>query len=149
MRVTGIHNKRTIHILIYNGSTHNFLDETVAIKLGCSLMNTKPLLVSVANGGTSMTKAECKGFSWKLQNTSFTTDFMVLSLGFCDIVLGVQWLKTLGPIIWDFQTLSMEFTYEGRRHVLKGPTQSSIKVVKGKSLTKALKNNPQLSILQQ
>ena len=27
-----------------------------------------------------------------------------------DIVLGVQWLSTVSPILWDFQLRTMEFT---------------------------------------
>ncbi|GJU95853.1 glycoside hydrolase, catalytic domain-containing protein [Tanacetum coccineum] len=40
--------------------------------------------------------SECKGFSWKLRGETFTTDVMLLPLGGCDMVLGIQWLSTLG-----------------------------------------------------
>jgi len=37
MRVNGHKGKKTLHILIDSGSTHNFLDEHLARKLGCKL----------------------------------------------------------------------------------------------------------------
>jgi hypothetical protein len=44
----------------------------------------------------------------------------VLPLVGCDVVLGIQWLRLLGPILWDFVALIMEFTYVGNRCLLKG-----------------------------
>jgi hypothetical protein len=43
--------------------------------------------------------------------TAFT-----LNLGCFDLVLSVQWLRMLGPIIWDFDALAMSFWYNGRSH---------------------------------
>ena len=31
----------------------------------------------------------------------------------CDVVLGIQWLITLGPILWDFKELTMQFNWQG------------------------------------
>lgn len=147
MRVTGTYNKKPLHILIDSGSTQNFLDERVAKKLGCKMVLIKPSSVSVADGNVLVTKPECKHLKWVLQNTKFEGDFKVLSLGFCDMVLGVQWLQTLGPILWDFKTLSMEFTYKGRRHVLRGSMASSFKEVRGKQIAKTLQHSPELAML--
>lgn len=61
MTVTGVYNKRPVHILIDSGSTHNFLDETMAIKLGCKMANTRPMSVSIADGSQLMTRATCQG----------------------------------------------------------------------------------------
>lgn len=38
----------------------------------------------------------------------------------CDVVLGVKWLETLGPIIWDFSKLLIEFLYGQIRVWLQG-----------------------------
>lgn len=38
-----------------------------------------------------------------------TVDLYPLPLEGCDAVLGAQWLRTLGPIVWDFSKLHMKF----------------------------------------
>jgi hypothetical protein len=44
-----------------------------------------------------------------MQGLVFRTDLFILPLAGCDVVLGIQWLRTLGPILWDFTKLQMEF----------------------------------------
>lgn len=44
----------------------------------------------------------------------FHVDVFTLHLGGCDAVLGVQWLLKLGPILWDFEHLTMQFSYDTR-----------------------------------
>jgi hypothetical protein len=51
---------------------------------------------------------------------SFEVDLFVLPLRGADLVLGVQWLKTLGPIVTDYQHLTMSFTKSGQEITLKG-----------------------------
>jgi hypothetical protein len=44
-----------------------------------------------------------------MHNEEFSIDCYALALDSFDVVLAVQWLKTLGPITWDFEYLSMAF----------------------------------------
>ena len=30
------------------------------------------------------------------------SNMFAMPLGGCDVILGTQWLRTLGPILWDF-----------------------------------------------
>ncbi|KAK8918476.1 hypothetical protein KSP39_PZI021744 [Platanthera zijinensis] len=55
-----------------------------------------------------------------MQGVVFTSDMLILSLGGCDMVLGVQWLITLGPVNWDFYNLRLEFSSQGKQIVLRG-----------------------------
>ena len=90
MRVVGIvANRYKIHILVDTGSTHNFLDVAMAKRMGCKVLQTKPMTVSVAGGKKLMSMGVCKDFQWKMNGEVFTTDVMLLPLGSCEMVLGV------------------------------------------------------------
>lgn len=47
-------------------------------------------------------------------------DFFLLELVGCDVVLGVQWLQTLGTISWNFKRLTMQFNHHEQDVVLQG-----------------------------
>ncbi|GJR68291.1 retrotransposon-related protein [Tanacetum coccineum] len=105
MRVKGHVKKQALHLLADCGSTHNFLDLHDARRLRCNMSKTCLLQVSVANGQVMSSIYECKNFKWSIQGQEFETDVMILPLGGCEIVLGIQWLATLGTIQFDFKNL--------------------------------------------
>ncbi|GJT35697.1 putative mitochondrial protein [Tanacetum coccineum] len=76
MRVTVKVGKHELHILVDCGSTHNFLDDSVAKRIGCPLKDTCPLAVT-------------------LQGETFKADMMILPLGGCEMVLSIQWRMVL------------------------------------------------------
>ena len=55
------------------------------------------------------------------------------------MVLGIQWLKTLGPIVWDFSTLTMQFAVNGETITLKRLKGGTIHVASKKQLSKLTK----------
>ncbi|GKU86977.1 hypothetical protein SLEP1_g1440 [Rubroshorea leprosula] len=118
MRVTGYVNKKPIHILIDSGSTHNFLDVNVAKRVGCKLQAVEALKVDVVDGSSLECVHMCQDFTWWLQGKPFHTDTLILPLGSCDMVLGIQWLETLGDILWNFKTLRMEFAVNGQNLIV-------------------------------
>ena len=149
MRVTVHVRRRPLHILIDSGSTHNFLDTKIAKKLGCRIEETCPMRVDVANGSSLGCTAMCKGLSWTLQGTIFTADVLLLPLGNCDMVLGVQWLETLGEIKWDFKQLRMEFEVNGKKHILRGGNSGvELKNIEVKQLNKILLHSSECSLVQ-
>jgi len=76
--------------------------------------------VAIANGQQLICSNICKGPSCSLLGQQFATNVLLVPLGSCEMVRGVQWLSTLGPILWDFEELKMEFIYKGKRVVLRG-----------------------------
>ena len=148
MRVIGKYGKRKLYIPVDPGSTHKFLDIKVAHELGCKLDASNPMSVAAANGNNMITKYKCNNFTWSVQGYSFTTEIRTLPLDCCELVLGVQWLSTLGPILWDFLNLIMEFNLNGLKHVLRGVTKSGCKLIKGASLNNLMLQQPQIALLQ-
>ncbi|GKC21779.1 retrovirus-related pol polyprotein from transposon 17.6 [Tanacetum coccineum] len=107
MRLKGHVLKKILHILMDSGSTHNFLDFDMV-----------------------------KAFQWKIQGVLFEADVMLLPLGGCEMVLGVQGLATLGTIQWNFKDLIMQFYHERQKFLLRGTHQSELAWLTGKQMSK-------------
>uniref|UniRef100_A0A803N6W0 Chromo domain-containing protein n=1 Tax=Chenopodium quinoa TaxID=63459 RepID=A0A803N6W0_CHEQI len=138
MRMKGLVRKKCIHTLLDTGSTHNFLDTPTALKLSCKVENVPPMWVKVADVGQLKCDKIVKNFEWKMQGYQFKADFLLLPLSGSDMVLGVQWFSTLGPILWDFKNLMMEFKAEGQKVKLRGATVRKLKGIQSVQLSKLL-----------
>ncbi|XP_066323760.1 uncharacterized protein [Miscanthus floridulus] len=85
--------------LLDTGSTHNFIGERAAHRSGLPIQPRPRLTATVANGE----KIACPGVICNapvsVDGTTFHVDLFVMPLAGFDLVLGTQWLGTLGPII--------------------------------------------------
>ena len=90
--LTGTTSFRTMRV-IDNASTHNFLDAHVAKKLGCRIEVIPFQNIVVPDANKVQISNVVKSFTWVIQNTNFSSDIMLLLLGCCDLVLGVEWLS--------------------------------------------------------
>lgn len=79
----------------------------------------------------------------------FETDVMLLPLGGCELVLGIQWLSKLGTIQWNFKDLRMQFEYMGKKVILRGTHQAMLAWLSGKQMSKVVSqcNSPQMSAM--
>jgi len=82
-------------ILIDGGSTHNLVQERLVKHLGLLSQPTQPLRVMVGNGNEVDCHRICPGITIHVQGCVFMMDLHVLPLCGADIVLGVQWIKSL------------------------------------------------------
>lgn len=82
--------------------------------------------MKVADGRKMGVHSKVENFQWNFQSISFTADLMILPLGGCDMVLGVQWLAQWGPITWDFQKLTMLFKMGDKKVLLHGLQSGSV-----------------------
>ncbi|KAM1563253.1 hypothetical protein ACFX15_037114 [Malus domestica] len=72
----------------------------------------------IADGGMVRSFGCCPYASLTLGGYNCTVDLFSLPLGGCDVVLGVQWLSTMSLVLWDFQLLIMEFTWDNHTYKL-------------------------------
>jgi hypothetical protein len=105
----------TLVTLVDTGSTHNFLKEGLPPQLGLSVTPREGLSVKVANDERVTSGRVCHATYMDIGSEHFITNLYILPLDVLDIVLGVQWLRTLGPILWDFDNLTMSFWRDGHR----------------------------------
>lgn len=62
-----------------------------------------------------------------MQGISFIVELFVLLIWGLDVVLGMQWLRTLGPCVHDHNELTMEFQWKGKRVKLAGNAMQNTK----------------------
>ena len=119
MRVCGTTNGKQVHILIDSGSTHNFVNSNFARKLECHSIIAPPFQVQVANGEALRCTAVYQT-AVEIQGYQFTTHLFALDLQGSDAVLGMQWLRSLGRVLHDWENLTMDFTMAGQHYHLSG-----------------------------
>ncbi|KAK8936216.1 hypothetical protein KSP39_PZI014037 [Platanthera zijinensis] len=95
--------------LLDTGSTHNFLGREKAGQLGLTYVARTNVKVAVANGQHMTCPGVCRRVEFLVEDYPFQTDLFVIDLRGFDVVLGVRWLRTLGPITWDFDRLTISW----------------------------------------
>ncbi|GAV79844.1 RVP_2 domain-containing protein [Cephalotus follicularis] len=98
MQVVGMLGRRPMQVLIDYGSTHNFLSAGLAHKLGLLGQDMPIMSVKVANGEQLPCSKVIRNFSMKIQGYVFGTDVFLIPLENYDLILGIQWLASLGDI---------------------------------------------------
>lgn len=141
MKIVGAIGTKPLQILIDSGSTHNFLKDSLAIKLNCTLVPINDIPVTVADGNKLSCVHMCKDFQWMMHGSLFKADVLVIPLSNYDIVLGIQWLQTLNDIMWNFKSLTMKFTVEDQPFELKGHVNQGVSLCSVTKLTSMLQSD--------
>lgn len=71
----------------------------------------------------------CEAISIDIQTITCAVDLYVLPIVGADIVFGVQWLKSLGPVLTDYNTMCMKFFYGGQLVELQGDTELTLNLL--------------------
>jgi hypothetical protein len=106
--------------LLDSVSSHNFIDVDMVRRADVQLESSTGISVAVANGDRLASPSKTTAQSVQIRGEAFDLDLYVLPLGEYDMVLGVQWLGTLGPVLWDFVKHTMAFVRNGKRVVWHG-----------------------------
>ena len=112
MKLRGHVKKENVTILIDTGSTHNFIDVNVAKRLNLFIYPAIDIRVMVADG--KKIDGIRKGHKVKLQIDDYNMEygFYTIPLGGVYIVLGIQWLLTLGTYSTNHQKQFINFKCE-------------------------------------
>ncbi|XP_061968341.1 uncharacterized protein LOC133691764 [Populus nigra] len=120
LRVLGQLGNKKVTVLIDGGSTHNFIDQVVVTKFGIPINRSQRFQVMVANREKITCTGQCQSLTLIIQGIAITANYYVLPVTACQVVLGVQWLETLGPIEMDFKKLTMSYKTHGEKHTFYG-----------------------------
>lgn len=121
LRLSGSFSGRQVVVLVDGGGTYNFIQQEMVTQLNMSCRDTPfPLWVMVGNIQHLLCTSLCEATLIDIQSMQFAVDLHVLPISGAYVVLGVQWLKSLGPLLTDYNILCMQFFYQGRMVELNG-----------------------------
>jgi len=66
-------------------------------------------MARVANGERIACPGVLRDASITIDGVTFQVDLYVMPLAGFDLVLGTQWLATLGPVVWDVAARTLQF----------------------------------------
>lgn len=129
--ITGIRTEETMQLRVHlgcheltalldSGSTHNFISTGAARRVGLPFSDSAGAHVVVANGDRVTCRGLASAVGVRIGAETFKVDCYSIPLECYDMVLGISWLRTLGPVLWDFDTLCMAFNRQGRRVLWRG-----------------------------
>ncbi|KAL0537222.1 hypothetical protein IC582_026197 [Cucumis melo] len=120
MKVKGMINNKEIVVMIDCGTTHNFISENLVKSLPITIKEMAHYGVILGSGTTIQGKGVCESVEIQLADWKVTEDFLPLELGGVDVILGMQWLHSLGVTTVDWKNLTFTFTCNGKSICIKG-----------------------------
>ena len=103
-----------IQVLVDIGASHNFISRKLVSKLGLSTRCSLGLTITLGDGHQLWVKERCHGMVLNLGIFSCMLNALVFDLGNLDMVLGMEWLKTLGEVLHNWKEHSMRFKHDHR-----------------------------------
>uniref|UniRef100_A0ACD6A1B0 Uncharacterized protein n=1 Tax=Avena sativa TaxID=4498 RepID=A0ACD6A1B0_AVESA len=110
-------NGERLTALVDTGSTHNFLSRDAMRRLALQPAGAEKFSVAVANGDRLTCHGMARQVPVLIGDEPFSINCVGIDLGCYDFILGVDFLSTLGPILWDLDVLSLIFWRAGGRRV--------------------------------
>ncbi|XP_042035248.1 uncharacterized protein LOC121781590 [Salvia splendens] len=128
MKVVGVIHDREVCVLIDTGSDQDFLHPKVAESLHLPLSPIHPFKVIVGNGAALLCTHVSRQTKLEVQGSIFMVDLHILPIHGPDVILGMDWLESLGKVTADFAGKTLEFVHGESRITLTGVTPPARKI---------------------
>jgi hypothetical protein len=109
LKLIGYIKHRKVIILVDSGSTHNFIHRCIAQETNCYIHAVNNFQIMISNGGSMKCGGNCENVRLQIGDYHLKLNMFSINMGGCDIVLGADWLRTLGPILMYLKELTMQF----------------------------------------
>jgi hypothetical protein len=93
----------------------------------------------IANGRYMKCGERCENVLLQIGFYHLKSHMFSIDMGGFDIMLGADWLKNLGPILMDFNELTMKFDHEGQKYKFQGIIVGSPEIISSHHMEKMLK----------
>ena len=122
LRVQGTVHGQRVSVLVDSGATHNFIDAQMVEWRGIQIESFDGFPVLVPGDQTMVCAQYVPELLVTMGTYTLADHFFVVSIPDTNVVLGVQWLITLGKVTTDWKALEMEWDDEktGRHEKIRG-----------------------------
>lgn len=103
--------KLSVTVLIDGGSSDNFMQPRIAKFLKLLVEPALSFKVMVGNGNYMETKGLVQNLIIQAQGNVFQLPVYALPISEADLILGANWLKTIGPHMADYASLNLRFLH--------------------------------------
>jgi hypothetical protein len=93
----------------------------------------------IDNGGSMKCGEHCENVHLQIGQYNLKSRMFAIDMSGCDIVLGAEWLRTLGSILMDFKELTMQFQQDDQQYKFQGITAGSPEIISSHRMEKLLK----------
>lgn len=120
MRFTGVINGHSVQILLDGGNDDSFIRPRLAKFLQLPILPTKRMKVLVGDGNALFVEGLVANLEIQIQTHNLKFFVYLLPIVGADIILGANWLASLGPHITDYSKRTLEFFYNNELIILQG-----------------------------
>ena len=120
MKLEGELYDRPIVILIDPGATHNFICHKTAVEMKLPYTPVTRYRIVLGDGPIVYGARKYKGIPIILQGIMIIDEFLPLNLSSVHVILGKQWLDSIGWVHNHFKHLIMKFIVDDEVHTLRG-----------------------------
>lgn len=123
LTMTGDIDSARVTILVDTDSSYDFLHPCITECLHLSLSAIIPFRIYVGNGESIVCSHMSNDTPLIVQETSFMVDLYILHIHGPNVILGMEWLESLGRVTTDYVAKSMGFFTGNDRLILRGEAQ--------------------------
>ncbi|KAJ4789708.1 polyprotein [Rhynchospora pubera] len=114
MKFKGMVGKIPVCALVDSGSTHSFVNPSILQGQRFTITKNTPMAVVVASGHKMITEAACNALKFSIQGHEFEKDMRVLDVKGYDLILGLDWLRDMGPMVVDWSKGCLAFKKDNK-----------------------------------
>jgi hypothetical protein len=115
LKIEGCIKKKKVIVLIDYSSTHNFIHYKLAKDLNFFVYLAPEFQVMIAYGGTINCSGKCNKINLTMGEYVMNSPMITIPMGGANVVLGIQWLQSLGTMAFNFQEIFMKFHWKERK----------------------------------
>lgn len=120
IKMVGSVNGHDVVVMVDPGATHDFISLVAIKKLGVVVAPSKAFGVSLGTEEAVRGEGEWRAMKLTFPEVEIVEDFLPLTLGNSDIILGIQWLEKLDTMTTNWKTQTLTFQSYGETVTLRG-----------------------------